>query len=76
MFPEWSPGGADIAYISGGTEQLATVSGAAAPGSTPKVLSAPDTTASDISWVPRAAGTPMARSPATTAATASPTFWP
>ena len=52
MFPEWSPGGADIAYISGGTEQLATVSGAAAPGSTPKVLSAPDTTASDISWVP------------------------
>ncbi|WP_406133422.1 FG-GAP-like repeat-containing protein [Streptomyces zaomyceticus] len=52
MFPEWSPGGADIAYVSGGTEQLATVSGAAAPGSTPKVLSAPDTTASDISWVP------------------------
>ncbi|MFH9722970.1 FG-GAP-like repeat-containing protein [Streptomyces sp. NPDC017254] len=52
MFPEWSPDGADIAYISGGTEQLATVSGATAPGGTPKVLSAPGATASDISWVP------------------------
>ncbi len=51
MFPEWSPDGSQVAYISGGTDQQATVSSATAPGSTPKILSAPDTSASDLSWV-------------------------
>ncbi|MGW4703185.1 hypothetical protein [Streptomyces sp. NPDC004285] len=51
LLPEWSPDGSLVAYLSGGTEQQATVSASAAPGSTPKVLSAPGTTASDLSWV-------------------------
>ncbi|MFI9112406.1 FG-GAP-like repeat-containing protein [Streptomyces venezuelae] len=51
LFPEWSPDGSQVAYLSGGTEQQATVSSATAPGSTPKILSAPDTTAADLSWV-------------------------
>ncbi|MEV4425094.1 FG-GAP-like repeat-containing protein [Streptomyces sp. R-07] len=52
LFPEWSPDGSQIAYLSGGTNQAATVSGATVPGTTPRVLSAPDTTASEVSWVP------------------------
>ncbi|MFI8258920.1 FG-GAP-like repeat-containing protein [Streptomyces filamentosus] len=51
MFPEWSPDGSQVAYLSGGTDQQATVSSATAPDSTPKILSAPGTAASDLSWV-------------------------
>ncbi|MFI1976243.1 FG-GAP-like repeat-containing protein [Streptomyces wedmorensis] len=51
LFPEWSPEGSQIAYLSGGTEQQATVNGAWSSHGTPKVLSAPGATAADIGWV-------------------------
>ncbi|MFF8607734.1 FG-GAP-like repeat-containing protein [Streptomyces sp. NPDC015346] len=51
MFPEWSPDGGSIVYLSGGTRMQLTVHSATTPGGPGTKLTTTDVTAAEPDWV-------------------------